>query len=165
MWETMMPPVFVETFKNRPLSSWPLLTNTSLPDQLTGDVTIVGYDDHQPKLAISHKNITTQRFMKAHVENNSKQGDQDVPPFYFPAPHVSGPDVIFFVKINGNMYPIFVQVFSSALHVFFSIAFYFGLLYCSNVSFFSFFPFFLFLTAEITTSPRGQRRRKSACNR
>ncbi|KAF9086006.1 hypothetical protein BGX29_001654 [Mortierella sp. GBA35] len=48
--------------------------------------------------------------MKAHVENNSKQGDQDIPPFYFPAPHVSGPDVIFFVKINGNMYPCFVQL-------------------------------------------------------
>ncbi|KAH7054853.1 hypothetical protein BKA57DRAFT_524301 [Linnemannia elongata] len=74
MWETMMPPVFVETFKSRPLSSWPLLSNTSLPDQLTGD------------------------------------GDQDVPPFYFPTPHVSGPDVIFFVKIGGNMYPCFVQL-------------------------------------------------------
>ncbi|KAG9062130.1 hypothetical protein KI688_006462 [Linnemannia hyalina] len=30
-----------------------------------------------------------------HVENNSKQGDRDIPPFYFPAPHVSGPDIIF----------------------------------------------------------------------
>ncbi|KAG0209258.1 hypothetical protein BGX33_005739 [Mortierella sp. NVP41] len=43
--------------------------------------------------------------MKAHVENNSKQGDQDIPPFYFPAPQVSGPDIVFFVKINGNIYP------------------------------------------------------------
>ncbi|KAG9071529.1 hypothetical protein KI688_005741 [Linnemannia hyalina] len=34
-------------------------------------------------------------FMKAHVENNSKQDGQDVPPFYVPAPHVSGPDIIF----------------------------------------------------------------------
>ncbi|KAG0268691.1 hypothetical protein BGZ95_002346 [Linnemannia exigua] len=71
-----MPLVFVETFKSLPLSSWPLLTNTSLPSQLTGDVTIVGYNDRQPKLAISHQNITTQPFMKAHVENNSKLGDQ-----------------------------------------------------------------------------------------
>lgn len=76
-----MLPIFVETFKSRLLSSWPLLTNTSLPDQLTGDVTIVGYDDQQSKLAISHKNVTTQHFMKAHVEYNSKQGDQDIPPF------------------------------------------------------------------------------------
>ncbi|KAF9201678.1 hypothetical protein BGZ59_002566 [Podila verticillata] len=73
MWETCMPPVFIETFKSRPLSSWPLLANSSLPDQLTGDVTIVGYDEHQPKLAASHRNLTTQQFMKAHVENDSKQ--------------------------------------------------------------------------------------------
>ncbi|OAQ27381.1 hypothetical protein K457DRAFT_139632 [Linnemannia elongata AG-77] len=106
----MMPPVFVETFNSLPLSSWPLLTNTSLPSQLTGDVTIVGYDDRQPKLAISHQNITTQHFMKAHVENNSKLGDQSIPPFYFPAPYVSGPDIIFFIKISGNMYPCFVQL-------------------------------------------------------
>ncbi|KAG0014290.1 hypothetical protein BGZ81_000539 [Podila clonocystis] len=93
MWETVMPPVFIETFKSRPLPSWPLLTNSSLPDQLTGDVTIVGYDEQQPKLAASHRIVTTQQFMKAHVENGSKQGDQDIPPFYFRAPHVSGPDI------------------------------------------------------------------------
>lgn len=29
MWETMMLPVFAQTFKSRPLSLWPLLTNTS----------------------------------------------------------------------------------------------------------------------------------------
>jgi hypothetical protein len=78
--------------------------------QAHGDVTIVGYGDQQPKLAIAHKNITTLRFMKAHAENNSKQGDQDIPPFYFPAPHVSGPDIIFFVKINDCIYPVFVQL-------------------------------------------------------
>ncbi|KAG9061896.1 hypothetical protein KI688_007047 [Linnemannia hyalina] len=50
-----------------------MLTTTSLPDELTGDVTIVGYDDQQPKLATSHEDITSQRLMKAHVENNSKQ--------------------------------------------------------------------------------------------
>ncbi|KAI8355366.1 hypothetical protein B0O80DRAFT_449081 [Mortierella sp. GBAus27b] len=110
MWEAMMPPVFVETFKSRPLSSWPLLTNSSLPDQLTGDVTIVGYDEQQPKLAASHRNLTTQQFMKAHVENGSKQGDQDIPPFYFPAPHISGPDIVFFVRIGDNIFPCFVQL-------------------------------------------------------
>ncbi|KAI8356979.1 hypothetical protein B0O80DRAFT_446273 [Mortierella sp. GBAus27b] len=110
MWEHLMPPVFVETLKSRPLSSWPLLNNMTLPDQLIGDVTIVGHHDHQTKLAISHRNITTQDFMKAHVENNSKQGDQNVPPFYFPAPHVSGPDIIFFIKINSNAFPCFVQL-------------------------------------------------------
>ncbi|KAF9582065.1 hypothetical protein BGW38_000706 [Lunasporangiospora selenospora] len=77
---------------------------------LTGDVTIVGYDEQHSKLAASHRNLTTQQFMKSHVENGSKQGDQDIPPFYFPAPHVSGPDIVFFVRINGNIYPCFVQL-------------------------------------------------------
>ncbi|KAG0037526.1 hypothetical protein BGZ89_008227, partial [Linnemannia elongata] len=35
MWETVMPSVFIETFKNRPLSSWPLLINSALPDSLS----------------------------------------------------------------------------------------------------------------------------------
>ncbi|KAI9240542.1 MAG: hypothetical protein BYD32DRAFT_408095, partial [Podila humilis] len=48
--------------------------------------------------------------MKAHVENDSKQGNQDIPPFYFPAPHVSGPDIVFYVRINGKIYPCFVQL-------------------------------------------------------
>ncbi|KAF9128243.1 hypothetical protein BG015_004374 [Linnemannia schmuckeri] len=48
--------------------------------------------------------------MKAHVENGSKREDQDIPPFYFPSPHVSGPDIVFYVKINGSIYPVFAQV-------------------------------------------------------
>ncbi|KAF9178440.1 hypothetical protein BGZ50_007702 [Haplosporangium sp. Z 11] len=81
--ETLKPPIFVETFRDRSLSSRSLLTNNSLPDQLTEEVSIVGYDDQQPKPAISHKSNTTQYFMETHVENNFKYGDQDIPPFYF----------------------------------------------------------------------------------
>ncbi|KAF9993836.1 hypothetical protein BGZ79_001448, partial [Entomortierella chlamydospora] len=110
MWETMMPAVFVETFKNRPFSSWPLLPNDSIPEQLTGNVTIVGYNELEPRLAISHKDITTLAFMEAHIRGSSKQGDNTIPPFYFPAPHVSGPDVIFFVQINGEYFPVFTQL-------------------------------------------------------
>lgn len=110
MWEAMMPPVFVETFKNLPLSSWPLLTKDSLPERLFGHVTIVGYNEQEPKLVISHRTITMQDFMKAHVKNNSKLGHQDVPPFYFPAPQVSGPDIIFYVRIKDEIYPVFVQL-------------------------------------------------------
>ncbi|KAG9063266.1 hypothetical protein KI688_004873 [Linnemannia hyalina] len=94
-----------ETFKSRLLSSWPLMTNTSLPDQLAEDVTTVGYGDQQSKLAISQKNITTQHLMKAHVENDSKQNDQDIPPFYFPAPHVSELDVMFSSRSMATTYP------------------------------------------------------------
>ncbi|KAI8605436.1 hypothetical protein EDD21DRAFT_363565 [Dissophora ornata] len=81
MWETGMPDVFVQTLKSRPISSWPLLGKNSLPDQLTGHVTIVGFDELKlkQKLPVTHKSLTTQQFMRAHIENESKHGDQDVP--------------------------------------------------------------------------------------
>jgi hypothetical protein len=104
-----MPSVFIDTFKNHPLSSWPLLANSELPDTLTGDVTIVGYTDEQSKLVITHRSITTHAFMDAHVNNGSKREEQDIPAFYFPAPHISGPDIVFYINTNGNVYPVFVQ--------------------------------------------------------
>ncbi|KAF9401336.1 hypothetical protein BGZ94_005241, partial [Podila epigama] len=110
MWERCMPAVFIETFKDRPLSSWPLLSNNTLPNALTGDVTIVGYSEQESTLAISYNNISTQAFMEAHVENGSRRGDQDIPPFYFPAPHVSGPDIVFYIRIDKKIYPVFVQL-------------------------------------------------------
>ncbi|KAF9105154.1 hypothetical protein BGX27_009785 [Mortierella sp. AM989] len=110
MWETMMPAVFAETFKSRPFSSWPLLpSNNALPNQLMGDVAIVGYND-QERLAITYKDITTHGFMEAHAKCNSTQGDSTIPPFYFPSPQVSGPDIIFFVRINEEVIPVFVQL-------------------------------------------------------
>ncbi|KAI8595650.1 hypothetical protein EDD21DRAFT_424098 [Dissophora ornata] len=110
MWENQMPAVFIETFKNRPLSSWPLLANNTLPESLAGDVTIVGYADQQSKLAISHHSISTHAFIEAHVKYGSKRENQNIPPFYFPAPHVSGPDLVFYIKIQGNIIPVFVQL-------------------------------------------------------
>ncbi|KAF9087943.1 hypothetical protein BGX27_002834, partial [Mortierella sp. AM989] len=98
------------SLKAKPLSSWPLLDDMSLPGQLVGDVSIVGHHDDQAKLAISHRSITTQQFMNAHVEDYSKLDGQEIPPFYFPAPHVSGPDLIFFIRINETVYPTFVQL-------------------------------------------------------
>ncbi|KAI9232113.1 MAG: hypothetical protein BYD32DRAFT_476237 [Podila humilis] len=93
----------METFKTQPLSSWPLLAHSSLPGQLTGDVTIVGYDEQQPKLAVSHRSLTTQQFMKAHVENGSKQGDQDIPPFYFPRLMFPDPSLYFISRQQQNI--------------------------------------------------------------
>ncbi|KAG0264868.1 hypothetical protein DFQ27_000965 [Actinomortierella ambigua] len=61
----------------------------SLSDQLVGDVGIVGYRGGQTKIAVSHRNITTREFMKAHVEDNSELDGPNIPPFYFPAPHLN----------------------------------------------------------------------------
>ncbi|KAG0368308.1 hypothetical protein BGZ54_002222 [Gamsiella multidivaricata] len=110
MCETMMPALFVETFKDRPLSSWRLLPNDSIPDLLAGQVMIVGYNEKDPQLGIPYSYITTTEFMKAHFKHNSKRGDKAIPPFYFPSPQVSGPDIIFFVQVNGQYFPVFVQL-------------------------------------------------------
>ena len=108
--ETCMPPIFVEIFKTQPISSWPLLGNSTLPDSVAGDVTIIGYNEQESKLAISHSTIITQEFMEAHIKNGSKHGIQDIPPFNIPTSHISGPDIVFYVKIYGNFYPCFEQL-------------------------------------------------------
>jgi hypothetical protein len=36
---------------------------------------------------------------------------------------ISGSDIVFYLKINGNVYPIIVPVVSTAFYYFFSIAF------------------------------------------
>ncbi|KAI8047548.1 hypothetical protein BDF22DRAFT_718242 [Syncephalis plumigaleata] len=110
MWELVMPSIFVETFNNpvtRNLNFWSL--STTLPDQLVGNVTIVGYKEDK-RLTMPYPELTIHQFMKAHAENGSKQGDESMPPFYFPDPQVTGPDIMFFVKINNNIYPCFVQL-------------------------------------------------------
>ncbi|KFH66154.1 hypothetical protein MVEG_08255 [Podila verticillata NRRL 6337] len=48
--------------------------------------------------------------MKVHVENGSKRGEQDISPFCIPAPHVSGPGIVFYIKINKSVYPVFIQL-------------------------------------------------------
>ncbi|KAF9897350.1 hypothetical protein BX616_005754 [Lobosporangium transversale] len=109
MWETMMPAFFIETFKTKPLSSWPLLPNNWIPEQLSGDVKIVGYNDQDPRLAITYKDITLQGFLDVHLSNTSNLHFDYTPPFYFPSPNVSAPDVVFLVQIQSVIYPVFVQ--------------------------------------------------------
>lgn len=84
--------------------------NNTRPESLAGDVTIVGYAIQKSKLAISH-NITTRAFMEARIKNGSKREDRDISPFYFPAPHISGPDIVFYVKIKEAPYSVFAQFF------------------------------------------------------
>ncbi|KAF9411002.1 hypothetical protein BGZ76_005402, partial [Entomortierella beljakovae] len=110
-WEAMMPPVFFETFKSMPFSKWPLLPNNcTLPDQLNGDVSIVGYNENE-QLATSYRTVSLLEFMEAHSKHNSMFGDIAMPPFYFPSEHISGPDIIFYINIEDQgLVPVFVQL-------------------------------------------------------
>lgn len=48
--------------------------------------------------------------MKAHVEDGSKRGDEDVAPFYVPAPHVSGPDICILRRDQRQHLPLFCPI-------------------------------------------------------
>ncbi|OAQ26158.1 hypothetical protein K457DRAFT_22561 [Linnemannia elongata AG-77] len=64
----------------------------------------VGCANQKSKLALSQNNITTRAFMEARIKNGSKREDRDNSPFYFPAPHISGPDIVFYRNtIQGKM--------------------------------------------------------------
>ncbi|KAF9282211.1 hypothetical protein BGZ74_002189, partial [Mortierella antarctica] len=53
--------------------------------------------------------LTMSDFLEAHYSHNSRIGDSTVPPFYYPESSPSGPDIVFVLRINGQLYPVFVQ--------------------------------------------------------
>ncbi|KAG0314277.1 hypothetical protein BGZ99_008234 [Dissophora globulifera] len=59
---------------------------------------------------LAQEDHTIHDFMKAHVEDSSERDDQDISPFYFLTPEVSGPDIMFFLQIKGVLYPVFFQL-------------------------------------------------------
>ncbi|ORX95394.1 hypothetical protein K493DRAFT_337378 [Basidiobolus meristosporus CBS 931.73] len=110
-WEYMMMSVFVETFKTHPFSDWS--HQPSIPSMcasLEGKSEIVGLIDDCFQRGVTHQEITMQQFMEAHVNNNSTRGGKSVPPFYFPKAKPSGPDMVFYIRVNGNLFPVFVQL-------------------------------------------------------
>ncbi|KAG0085997.1 hypothetical protein BGZ93_000345, partial [Podila epicladia] len=54
--------------------------------------------------------IATQELMETHIKNEFKHGFQDIPPFNTPMPHIFEPDIVFYVKINGDFHPYFEQL-------------------------------------------------------
>ncbi|KAF9271456.1 hypothetical protein BGZ88_006111 [Linnemannia elongata] len=45
--------------------------------------------------------MTMTDFLDAHINNNSRQDGQPVPPFFFPGENLSGPDIVFVVRFSG----------------------------------------------------------------
>lgn len=68
-----------------------------------GKFEIVGLIDDGFQSGIMHEEITMQQFIDAHVNNNSVRGDDSIPPIYFPKAKPSGPDIVFYIHINGNL--------------------------------------------------------------
>ena len=48
-------------------------------------------------------------FLEAHYKHSLRRGDSTVPPFYYPESSPSGPDIAFVLRIDDQLYPVFVQ--------------------------------------------------------
>ncbi|KAG9063839.1 hypothetical protein KI688_003951 [Linnemannia hyalina] len=110
-WKLMMMSVLIEAFKTRAFSEWPheppILSQYA---NLAGTVVIVGLYEQELQRGISHEHISMEEFMDAHVHNNSMRSDQTVPTFFFPKAKPSGPDIVFYIRVQAAIIPFFVQL-------------------------------------------------------
>ncbi|KAF9408340.1 hypothetical protein BGZ94_002347 [Podila epigama] len=53
--------------------------------------------------------LTMRDFLDAHYHNKSRKDGCMVPPFFYPEQSRSGPDIVFVLRINNELYPVFVQ--------------------------------------------------------
>ncbi|KAF9312447.1 hypothetical protein BG003_006268 [Podila horticola] len=70
--------------------------------------TIVGWECYEWG-ARYKETLTMGDFLEAHYKHGSRRGDSTVPPFYYPEASPSGPDIVFVLRIDDQLYPVFVQ--------------------------------------------------------
>ncbi|KAG0010264.1 hypothetical protein BGZ81_002867 [Podila clonocystis] len=70
--------------------------------------TIVGWEGYEWRVRYN-ENLTMGDFPEAHYKHGSRRGNSTVPPFYYPASSPSGPDIVFVLQIDDQLYPVFVQ--------------------------------------------------------
>ena len=112
VFEQFMMKVFSETFNSRPLSEWPHQPAISVMcPALVGMVEIVGWREPGLEQGTTHAMMSMEDFMDAHVNHGSTRNNMPVAPFFFPKSKPSGPDLVFFIRINGaRLVPVFVQM-------------------------------------------------------
>ncbi|KAG0341958.1 hypothetical protein BG005_002834 [Podila minutissima] len=112
VFEQFMMKVFSETFNTRPLSEW--LHQPPISDMcpaLVGKVEIVGWREPGLEQGTTHMMMSMEEFMDAHVNQGSTRNNMPVAPFFFPKSKPSGPDLVFFIWIDGaQLVPVFVQM-------------------------------------------------------
>ncbi|KAF9325121.1 hypothetical protein BG006_011376 [Podila minutissima] len=112
VFEWFMMKVFSETFNERPLSNWPHQPPISnMCPALVGKVEIVGWREPGLVQGTTHGMMSMEEFMDAHVNHQSTRNNLPVAPFFFPKTKPSGPDLVFFIRIDGaRLVPVFVQM-------------------------------------------------------
>jgi hypothetical protein len=79
------------------------------PD-LVGEVEIVGWREPALLQGTTHAMMSMEEFMDAHVNHHSTRNNTPVAPFFIPSNKPSGPDMVFFIRLDGRkMVPVFVQ--------------------------------------------------------
>ncbi|KAF9084991.1 hypothetical protein BGX29_002225, partial [Mortierella sp. GBA35] len=112
MFEHFMMSVFSETFNMRPLSEWPYRPPISeMCEALVGKVKIIGWRDSGLEQGTTHKNMSWSSSWTV-ISTTSQLGPTNLSPrFSSPSPMDSGPDVVFFIRIDGTRaMPVFVQL-------------------------------------------------------
>ncbi|KAF9924400.1 hypothetical protein BGZ67_009274 [Mortierella alpina] len=112
VFERFMMKAFSETFNTRPLSEWPHQPAISeMCPALVGKVEIVGWREPGLEQGTTHAMMSIEEFMKAHVDEGSIRNKMPVAPFFFPKSKPSGPDLLFFIRVDGRKaIPVFVQM-------------------------------------------------------
>ncbi|KAF9080491.1 hypothetical protein BGX29_005281, partial [Mortierella sp. GBA35] len=109
--ERMMMSVFIEAFKTRRLADWSIEPVVFARCQvLEGDAAIVGRDEQGLLRGITEEHISMEEFMDAHVNHGSMRDGFAVPPFFFPSAGLAGLDIVFYVQVNRQLFPVFVQL-------------------------------------------------------
>jgi len=55
--------------------------------------------------------MSMEEFMDAHVNHGSTRNNMPIAPFFFPKSKPSGPDLVFFIRIDGaRLVPVFIQM-------------------------------------------------------
>ena len=139
LFERYMMTVFSETFKARRLSEWPHQPSIlSMCPALGGEVEIVGWREPGLLQGTTHAMMSMEEFMDAHINHHSVRNNKPVAPFFFPRHKPSGPDMVFFIRIDGTrVIPVFVQVIVQTTSTFLMMG-------TSFLSFAHFFFFFFF---------------------
>ncbi|ORY98441.1 hypothetical protein BCR41DRAFT_390512 [Lobosporangium transversale] len=106
-WECQVPLSLINIFHNKTLAKKMFPKNAPL-DLVDHEATIVGWK--KSRIGADCSDLTMEQFLEAHFDHDSRIDKREIPPFYFPTDEITGPDIVFILKINKKMYPVFVQL-------------------------------------------------------
>ncbi|KAG0304438.1 hypothetical protein BGZ97_001494, partial [Linnemannia gamsii] len=75
-----------------------------------GKMEIVDWKEPKLEQCTAHAMISMEEFMGGYVNQGLACNNIPVAPFFFPKSKPSGPDLVFFIRIDGaRLVPVFVQ--------------------------------------------------------